>query len=333
MNRDDDRSTRLLCAALASLIGTSGCLICTADWNGKPLDLGIDTDLNAVTSVSFWWDFNRSYEYLAVGDDGTVVFWGHDYVGQDSERFVEVHDLGDTDLRAALSSDGWWVVGDDGFIATTDDFAATWNIIALPGGGTDILAPPDLHAITALGWQIVIVGDAILLVRTEDGTWIEPPTPPGGWGQLRGVGSDNERLYAVGLDGAFWSASDPTGEWIAEAPGNDQDWFDVGAHYPVSGGVNAVVVGAEGMLLIGHSQRWTRLESEVSVDFIDYDGSYVLAADGSAYRISNDGTALLQSKTTVVGARALIGIDTIVGDDGLAISPPGEGCHYLGDRE
>ena len=77
---------------------------------------------------------------------------------------------------------------------------------------------------------LLSAGDELVLVRVADGTWLEPPAPADGWGQLRGVAATSDRIYAVGLAGAFWSASDPSGEWTAMAGGIADDLLDVGTY-------------------------------------------------------------------------------------------------------
>lgn len=301
------------CTSAAGCLGHETC-----NWNTatEPFELGIDTDLHAVVIAGY-------DHYLAVGASGTVVSWGYEQV--DDTPFIEVTQLGDADLHAVWSSgDSWWVVGDAGTVAVSDNAGATWKLVTLPGGTA------NLHAITSFAGHLVIVGDELVLVRIADGTWIEAPAPVGGWGQLRAVGSRHDRIYAVGLAGAFWSASDPSGEWQPMADGITDDLLDMGPfgspYAPVD---ELAIVGSQGTVLIVDASGWTRRDTGVSVDLIDYDQDHALASDGGLYRIDDAGELVLIE--TREGTRAIVYDDldslTTVGDNGLATAAIGVECH------
>jgi hypothetical protein len=320
----------LFAAIFAGFAGVSGCQYCTVTFDpqpSEPIDLGVAVDLHALAYIGDV-EGNREYSHLAAGADGAVLAWGFDYA-RDVTQFVETSDLGDADLRAVwidgeeYASTSWWVVGDAGTVAVSDNRGATWNPITLPGGTA------DLHGISGFAGRPVIVGDEVVLVRVADGTWIEPPLPPGGWGQLRGVGSTDERVYAVGLGGAVWSASDPRGQWIAENVGVDVDLFDVSRLGDPYFSDTVIAVGAEGTVLIGEPSGWSRPDTGVSVDLIDCDNGYALGADGGIYEIATNGPLML--KETIEGARALSQqyywyAATTVGIGGLATTPPADDC-------
>jgi hypothetical protein len=257
------------------------------------IDLGVDVELHAVAQLGGdgVWIGHRNYRLLAVGDSGTVVFVGTDSSGKRMEMFAESMAIGDADLHEiwiAESGSGLWVVGDAGTVATSDNLGQTWNYVTLPGGNA------DLHGISEFNGRLVIVGDELVLARNIDGTWIEAPTPIGGWGQLRAVGSNREQVFAVGLDGVGWSASDPGGEWVAEDMGVDVDLFDVGSLYSSQ---IMVAVGAEGTLLILDWKGWQPADSGVTVDLIDYHNEHVLDAEGNIYPVDYDYGPLNVSRT------------------------------------
>jgi hypothetical protein len=324
------RASLLLVGLLA--LGGCGTYWCRLETENEPIELDIDTDLHAIALLGVWED-SRSHDYLAVGADGIVVVWGRDHADARDELFVEVSDLGDAELRDAWVNEmeeygitSMWVVGDAGTIAISDDLGATWQTVELPLGGA------SLHAITGFSGRPVIVGDELVLVQLADGTWIEPPQPPDGWGQLRGVATVREQIYAVGLAGVAWSTSDPSGEWFAEPVGVDVDLFDVGSfgdvYVPVYADV--AIVGAQGTVLISRSNGWHRPSTGVSVDLIDYDNNFAVGTDGGVYELASDGPLMLSK--TIAGARALstgslLGGLATVGDDGSATAPPGFDCH------
>src|SRR4029079_18222815 len=104
------------------------------------------------------------------------------------------------------------------------DQALTWNPL-------DLGTTANLRGITSVGSRMVVVGDGVVLLQDEDGMWCESLAPEIGWGDLRAVHDDGSRVYVVGLAGKAWSASDPSGEWVAEAVGTDVDLFDVGSFH------------------------------------------------------------------------------------------------------
>lgn len=297
--------------ALACLM-IAGCEVCEVP-NGSSrvfIDLGVEADLHALD--------RDGGTYLAAGSAGTIVVWGTDHTRADPLTSVARFEVGEVELHAVLiagrdfSPTGFWAVGDAGTVALSDNYGATWSVATL--------TPADLHAITEHDNRLILAGDEIVLVRQFDGTWIEPPTPPSGWGSIRGLASDGERVHAVGLGGVAWSASDPLGEWIAEPTGVDADLLDVGGSYPL------VAVGAAGTVLVRDSNAWVSVESGVSVDLIDYHGR-VLAADGAIYRLEEDGR--LSHEEDFPGALAIHhhGSNTfVVGEGGLATAPAKLGC-------
>jgi hypothetical protein len=208
------------------------------------------------------------YTTLAVGAEGTVVLRGNYERGPDHH---EAWTVSDVDLRAvtvATTQAGtqWWVVGDGGFAAVSYDYGESWT-------PSDLGTTADLHAaLTAVGeiQGVVVVGDEA--VRVHRDTWLEPPTPDGGWGQLRGLAqlADPEsRIFAVGLGGVIWSTDDPAGAWTAEDSGVDVDLLAVGL---LGYDEELVAVGAGGTVLLREQDGWRAIESETTVDFIDCAG-------------------------------------------------------------
>ena len=296
--------------ALAVMTGCDrGCRIPfpTPANNGEPIDLGIDVDLNAVVELD-----DAHHDFLAVGDDGTVVTWGES---------VEVFDVGDTNLRAALIGNlSWWVVGDEGTLIVSSNLGESWESI-------DLQTNADFYAIASFAGRPIIVGDEVIVVRNADGTWSELAAPAGGWGLLRGVTEG----YAVGLGGVIWQASEPHGEWVAEASGVTADLFSVHG---------TAAVGASGTLLVRNQNGWTRIDTGVSTDFLDFEPSpfwdphwevsgYILGADGNIYQVGpnlpNFASMNTGSMGKFAGARSLaINIYgcASVGEAGSATTPP-----------
>jgi photosystem II stability/assembly factor-like uncharacterized protein len=274
-------------------------------------------------------EIGSGHSAIAVGSAGTVVAWGYRatemwVVG---ERFVETSTVADVYLRGVADAGGgrWVVVGDGGFAALSDDLGQTWTTL-------DLQTSADLHAVLAVSESVVVVGDGVVRVLQGD-TWLEPPTPEGGWGQLRGIGwsypypypDKDPRTFAVGLAGVIWSTDDPSGVWVAEDSGVDVDLFAVGRLQGLVG-----VVGANGTFLIREgADEWISIETKRTVDFVDYQDldpyGLLLAADGEVlqyHRIEG-----FQYLDRFEGAQDLAfsssyGFDGLiaVGDAGMAVS-------------
>jgi hypothetical protein len=308
-------STACAGVALGTLTGCPFIFGCGGEtgWQAQePISLGVDVDLEAVVRLSES-EGDRYWSNLAVGAGGTVVAWG-ETLGDVVEPFVERFVVGGSALRgAAVSVDGWWVVGDGGMLAFSETRGQTWSTI-------DLGLAANFHAIGTFMDRLVIVGDEVVVVRDPSGNWMEVPAPTGGWGQLRGVFSDESRIYAVGLAGVVWSSGDLFGAWVAEDVGVDVDLFDVNQHYGESDQI--LIVGAQGTVLAGGSDvGWTRIETETSVDILDCSESTWLRADGVVTELQYDGE--LVQVGTFSGARALrhesYGDLVTVGEAGAAV--------------
>lgn len=319
-------SIRVASVAMTATLGIlQGCHSCPDDrWQpSTSFDLAVSSNLHAVTAAA-----ELGYAAIAVGAAGTVVAW--DY-GSD----VETSTVADVDLRGVTDAGGgrWIVVGDGGFAASSDDYGQTWTTL-------DLQTSSDLHAAVTVRESVVVGGDEVVRVLQGD-TWLEPPTPEGGWGQLRGIGasdpSQDPIFFAVGLGGVIWSTDDPSGVWVAEDSGVGTDLLAVG---PLQYS-RFVAVGANGTFLIRDAGEWSPIETNRTIDFIDYQDfdSYglLLTADGEVLEYISGG---FEHVDQLDGARDLAirqgvfdglisGIDPgliAVGDAGMAVTKILEFC-------
>jgi hypothetical protein len=305
---------RLLSTSAAAAVGLTGCCgLFYEPWETESIELGTDADLHAMAELS---GGSFGGRYVAVGAGGTVVVWSHEYNNGNIEPVVELSSVGDADLRAIwVDESAWWVVGDGGMVAVSDDDGLTWTTV-------DLGTTSNLHGIIRVGSRLVVVGDDVVFVQASDGTWSEILAPEGSWGQLRAVYSHDSHVYAVGRSGVIWSTPDPSGEWIAESSGVDVDLFDVGFYRDYANGDEQIaVVGAEGTLLMGTAAgEWVRVETHMKTDLIGYDSEGVLAADGRVFEMGEK--RKLVQLDTFAGARALVYAfgngAAVVGADGLA---------------
>lgn len=303
--------------ATASLATLTACRDCDVGWHElKTASLEIDAELEAVVGpgVRFDGDENRQYENLAVGTNGTVVAWGSEFHYDVTELFVEVFEIGAADLHAVVVREGsWWVVGDDGMMAVSADNGRKWAIVNL-----GITA--DLRAIVDTGLGLVAVGEDVIVVQAADGTWTSAPAPVGGWGSLRGAYHEGTRVYAVGLAGVIWSATDPSGVWEAQDVGVDADLFAIGKLYSSSHGEPDLiaVVGADGTFLTHRpGSGWTTMDIGTHEDLVGYSDGATLGAEGTVFEVDEDGAV------TIVG--------NFVGVSALRVDPNWGDIVTLGD--
>jgi hypothetical protein len=324
---------RYLCsaAAMTAILATASACCLEKGWDSADkVDVGVSADLNAVAHLP-----DPEFSYLAVGSGGTVVAWRDFISGEVNAKAFTVP--GDVDLRGTASrANGelleWWVIGDGGFAAVSDDRGETWSTV-------DLATTADLHAIVEIDQRLVVVGDDVVRMSEPDGIWFEPPAPVGGWGQLRDIVHDTSpmRLYAVGLGGVILAADDPSNEWVAEDSGTTSDLLAVGQFWE-EGLIGAS--GAAGTVVVRDSNApgWRSLDSGVEVDLIDYQSGYFLSADGELLEAGYKHDAwVLEPLDTLPGAQAvirhaLVEADKliIVGDAGSVNVkwPAGGGCFW-----
>ena len=215
----------------------------------------------------------------------------------------------------------WLVVGEQSFAAESLDQGLTWTPIELGIGG-------DLHAIARVDQRLVVVGDELVLVRESDGTWLEPPPPPEGWGQLRDVHHDPvvDRTWAVGLGGRIWRSADPRESWLAEDSGTTADLFAIARF--AAGSEQLMAAGADGALQVrertSEASPWRTEASGVEVDILDAHQGKLLTAEGVLLEHAGDGFEIVE---TVAGARKLAGDAYLVGDAGLVARKRFEACY------
>lgn len=314
-------------AAIAVLWALHGCSPPCAGGVWQParsIDLGTNANLRAVAAPTF--PIGAVAPAMVVGSGGTVLTWAVEWGNSfDGEPDVEAFDLADVELRAVTDAgEGRWVVvGDGGFAAVTDDSGQTWATL-------DLGTSANFYAAFAVEDRVVVVGDEVVRVLETDNTWLEPAAPQGGWGQLRAGGwtaqyGEGPSTFVVGLGGVIASTSDPSGVWLAEDSGVSVDLFAVGRLH-----LTAAAVGANGTFLVRDAGEWSSMETERTVDFVDYQEvdpyGVLLAADGEIlqfelYHLSEG----FRHIDRIEGARDLVAQPVIpglivVGDAGLAVS-------------
>lgn len=321
----------LSAAATAGILATASACCLREGWEAaESVDVGVSADLNAVAHLP-----DPEFSYLAVGSGGTVVAWIDFFTGEVNAKAFTVP--GDVDLRGAASrANGdrreWWVIGDGGFAAVSDDRGETWSNV-------DLATTANLHAIIEIDERLVVVGDAVVRMSEADGMWFEPPAPVGGWGQLRDIAYDanSMRLYAVGLGGVISTADDPSSDWVAEDSGTTADLFAVGNFWE-EGLIGAS--GAAGTVVVRETDApgWRSLDSGLEADIIDYQSGFFLTADGELLEAGYERDAwVLEHIDTLPGAQAVIRHQfveadklIVVGDAGSVNSkwPAGGDCWF-----
>jgi hypothetical protein len=306
---------RLLTAAVigAAFIGVeAGC--CENPWN-HPVDFKLDTDADlndvALGGLGF---------IIATADGQLIQASNHGETWDPVVQQDSVEYAGPVPLNAVAIGDSYlvtvpeyWVVGDQGLLLHKPEDGA-WETIDLGTSArlADILFVHDQ-------W-IVIVGDGVVRTRSlseSGGDWISPLEPEDGWGDLRAVFGDGERIWAVGANGAAWVSSDPTTTWERE----DTDLGNVNLN---GGGLvgyygRAVIVGDGGTMAWFDGARWWAKHTGVDVDLLDYAGGIALGRDGRLFE-ANDGELRRVDKAEGLN-RALVATDLeygvmVVGEGG-----------------
>lgn len=294
---------------------------CEAGWLAPTsLALGVSVDLHAVALLSDS-DATPTRGGVAVGAEGTILVWGSDS-NASTGQYVNVSSVGTASLRAlCVQADSWWVVGDAGTAAVSGDLGQTWIPVNLP-------TTADLRAIVRVGSQLVVAGDEVVLVQATDGTWSKVAAPNGGWGQLRALHHQGDRIYAVGLEGVIWSTLDPRAEWIAESSDTRADLFAIGYLYTKKT-TTVVAVGAGGTVLVRKSRGWDRIRNDEDVDLVGYHNGHTIGANGELFEVTTRGK--LSRIATMPGARAMA-TDwervLAVGNDGAAFIMEEPACDY-----
>lgn len=237
-----------------------GCVTCPPGVAVEARDLGVTLDLLDVAAQG------GDGFALMVGEGGRVVR------RSGGETDVFEFDPGVSLRGVAVDGSDAWVVGDDGFVAVSDDRAQTWQVL-------DTGTQADLRAVAPVDAGVAVVGDGLILIL-QDGAWTVPPTPASGWGELLEVVQSHPpngtgRVFAVGRGGVVWSAQDVAGEWSLEDVGVTADLVAVRESHG-----KIIAVGERGTALRRDpSGTWARLNTGVKADFVDY-GLYALTANG-----------------------------------------------------
>jgi hypothetical protein len=271
-----------------------GCATCPPDVAVETRDYGVNFDLLDVAAQG------GDGFALMVGEGGRVVR------RSGGETDVFAFEPGVSLCGVAVDGSSAWVVGDDGFVAFTDDGAQTWQVL---DSGTQA----DLRAVAPIDAGVAVVGDGVVLIL-QDGAWTVPPTPPSGWGELLEVVQSHPpngtgRVFAVGRGGVVWSAQDVAGEWSLEDVGVTADLVAAG---DFDGEI--IAVGERGTALRrDESGTWARLNTGVKADFVDL-GFYALTENGYLGGFMSSGR--FKASVRSVGAKRHSGL-LLVGDGGF----------------
>lgn len=262
-----------------------------------PIELGVDVRLEAAT-----WDHYHERLYI-VGSGGLVI----DDLGNQWELPGTLRDVidvaGETEYGGEVIRDPRLiVVGAGGFVATalhSGDDEIEFEFV-LEDVGTDA----DLWAVTGARdpeFFGVIAGDDALIVGREDEqgelVWTQPEAPPGGWGQLRDLGSPGKLLgisarddgvCALGLAGRMLCSTDNLETWAPVELDTDANLTSF------CGGYSKYAVGEAGTLLSWeYDSGWTTLATKPAIDLIACMFTYpthlmVVGADRTIYEIGNE---------------------------------------------
>ncbi len=122
----------------------------------------------------------------------------------------------------------------------------------------------------------------------------------------------------------IWTTGDPLASWArVELDELTADLFDVDIGVWGVDEAATIIVGADGTLILGRDDEWTKLDVDVADDLLAHTEAGVLSATGELFEF--DGRALTL-RETIPGARAFerngLGNVTSVGAGGSATAPP-----------
>jgi photosystem II stability/assembly factor-like uncharacterized protein len=249
------------------MLGMSLVGCCENEWkHPNEIQLDTDADLNAVAG--------KFGQYIFATSDGQLISGGTvEYAGTVPLNAIATGGYLLDDDR------GYWAVGDEGtFLRRTQ--LGTWEQI-------DLATNARLTDVLALDYSVVIVGDGVVRVWTGGPDWVAPPEPAGGWGELRAVFGDDERVWAVGADGVAWTTTYAEAGWTAEDTGlgevnlNDGGWTGNDGQF--------VMVGDAGSMAYYDGVRWTPVRTHIDEDLVAYTQRVALARDGRLFFADDDG--------------------------------------------
>lgn len=266
-------------AALATLGAEAGCQ-CPEPWSDQAVaETGLRGDLNAVA-------VEPGGRYLIVSAEGEVarLAGGHGGIAEPAAAILLELDL---PLFAVLASNEGqlWIAGAEGTLMSSLDGGESWFVELLD---TDA-ALRDL-ALVRRGDRrlLVVVGDGVLGIKDLDSQqWSTPAAPEGGWGELRAVFDDGERIFAVGAGGVAWSSAGPGEPWTREQTGlGSSDINDGGTLGSYAGYV--AVVGDGGKLAVREAGGWTRISTGMSDDLVAWSRGAFLTRNGRIFELWGD---------------------------------------------
>jgi hypothetical protein len=250
----------------------------TVGWQYQ--DVVSSADLHAVMSAYPWGN-------IAVGDDGTIVRFslGPPFALNPTTEVFSTFELPTAGtLRGVVALDeAWWVVGDSGTVAVSNDHGDSWTRVDLNVAG-------DFYAVRRIGGSLVAVGDDVLRVL-DNGEWVAPEAPEGGWGSLRDVTglpvwsvepeADILEVVAVGLDGRIVSSSAPLEVWSVEDSNTSTHLNGVVALGPShDSNVDMVAVGDAGTILHRTPEGWVTVPTNLTSNLLGWIGTAILTDAG-----------------------------------------------------
>lgn len=258
---------------LATLVvGGLACSDGEFDVDVEPIELGVVVRLEAVT---YWGKF------YAIGSGGLVI----DELGNRWDLPATLHDV--IEVASHGVTPRLLVVGSKGFVASARFQDGEPLEFELEDAGTDA----DLWAVAVDqgAFRVVIVGDEVLIVGTEDEQgdlmWMHPPAPPGGWGRLRDVNLDAR--CAIGQEGRMVCTSgDVFDGWKVVELGTKANLNSFCSHNPRD------IVGDAGTILTRDGDGWELATLHSSVDLVActlfFVHPLIVGADRTLYTIDHD---------------------------------------------
>lgn len=273
---------RLLTTACAGVsFGlTTGCF-CAEPWSTVE-GIELDTSANILALAQ------DGAAFVAVGAGGVVVHYreANDADGESAQ----VSNPTNADLHGVISKGGTLVVGDAGTILSSEDQGVTW-VVRDSGISDNLLAVTrvNLESGSAL---VAIAAEQVLYSTDKGATWIVVPAPAAGWGGLRTVFSNDDRLFVAGLGGTLWSTDDPAGAWLRENPGITDDVIGGGQMSKYGNGpAIALATASQVYYREDNGGDWRTISASFDGAIAAYSGPYLVTVNGTVYQVEDRGGA------------------------------------------
>jgi hypothetical protein len=273
---------RLACVAAA--LGTSACMCLPGGpWRYTESDQVLDIEPIAVGGYEF-------SGTVAFGSEGEIVIaTGAPYTPLGTPwKLVARQPEGHRLLAFTYHGSRMVAVGEHGAIMVSDD-GETWSP---RGSGTT----QTLRAVVGT-WELLAVGDGVVVTSVDGDTWTLVDEPEGGWGSLRGAVATPSATWLVGDRGVAWSSARnretwvSTGIWVAESLGTEDDLLGISDDHPSAHSSGQIIAASKTkvFLLVDGESTWRSITPRLDGEIIGLSDGVLLTSTGKMWVVESSG--------------------------------------------